>query len=222
MELHMEGRQAQRVVIHIAAVDQDPVRLVGIRSILDTTVDLRLTVMPVSSLAVDQSVDLVLVGNHCGVKFFETMGRLRALCPNLRAIVTGSGSDDEKVLMAMRYGAKGYIDDSRSTSQLTQAIYSVHKGSVWAPRRVISMLIEGSDEVHGPRRRSLESKLTSREEQVLGLLVSGRRNKEIGGFLGIRERTVKAHMSKLMRKLGVKNRIALSVHAVNHSLVPAL
>jgi DNA-binding NarL/FixJ family response regulator len=218
----MECSEVQRQVIHIAAVDQDPVRLVGIRSILDTALDFRLTVMPVSGIAADQSVDLVLVGNHSGVKFFETMGLLKAFCPNLRAIVTGSGSDDEKVLTAIRYGAKGYIDDSRSTSQLTQAIYMVHRGSVWAPRRVISMLIEGSDKLPGQRRRTTDSRLTHREEQVLRLLVSGCRNKEIGGYLGIRERTVKAHISKLMRKVGVKNRIALSIHAINHSLVAGL
>ena len=55
--------------------------------------------------------------------------------------------------------------------------------------------------------------------QVLELLVVGRSNKEIGSVLGIEERTVKAHVAKLMRKVGVQNRIALSVHAITHSLV---
>ena len=56
---------------------------------------------------------------------------------------------------------------------------------------------------------------------VLEMLVAGRSNKEIGGQLGIEERTVKAHVAKLMRKVGVQNRIALSVHAITHSLVTA-
>jgi DNA-binding NarL/FixJ family response regulator len=60
---------------------------------------------------------------------------------------------------------------------------------------------------------------TDREKQVLELLVAGRSNKEIGAVLGIEERTVKAHVAKLMRKVGVQNRIALSVHAITHSLV---
>ena len=51
------------------------------------------------------------------------------------------------------------------------------------------------------------------------LLVAGRSNKEIGDALGIEERTVKAHVSQLMRKVGVQNRIALSVHAITHSLL---
>ena len=61
---------------------------------------------------------------------------------------------------------------------------------------------------------------TAREKQVLEMLVVGRSNKEIGCALGIDERTVKSHVARLMRQVGVPNRIALSIHAVIHSLVP--
>src|SRR5438477_492617 len=67
--------------------------------------------------------------------------------------------------------------------------------------------------------RTLFESEPDREKQVLELLVAGRSNKEIGAALGIEERTVKAHVAKLMRKVGVQNRIALSVHAITHSLV---
>jgi DNA-binding NarL/FixJ family response regulator len=53
------------------------------------------------------------------------------------------------------------------------------------------------------------------------MLVAGCSNKEIGSPLGIGERTVKAHVAKLLRKVGVQNRIALSIHAITHSLVTA-
>ena len=53
------------------------------------------------------------------------------------------------------------------------------------------------------------------------MLVAGRSNKEIGSALGIEEAPVKAHVAKLMRKVGVQNPIALSVHAITHSLVTA-
>ena len=62
---------------------------------------------------------------------------------------------------------------------------------------------------------------TAREHEVLNQVVSGRLNEEIASDLGITERTVKAHVAKLMRKVGVQNRIALSVHAITHSLVTA-
>jgi DNA-binding NarL/FixJ family response regulator len=119
------------------------------------------------------------------------------------------------------YGAKGYVDEGAPTPDFAQAIHTVHHGSVWVPRRVMSIFIERCGD---QLRRNFQpgcSTLTSREKQVLQMLVEGRSNKEIGGPLGIEERTVKAHVAKLMRKVGVKNRIALSVHAVHHSLVAA-
>jgi DNA-binding NarL/FixJ family response regulator len=61
--------------------------------------------------------------------------------------------------------------------------------------------------------------ITDREKQVLTMLVRGLSNKEIGAPLGIAERTVKAHIAKMMRKVGVHNRIELSVHAVARSIV---
>jgi DNA-binding NarL/FixJ family response regulator len=60
---------------------------------------------------------------------------------------------------------------------------------------------------------------TTREKQILGMLVEGRSNKDIAHPLGIAERTVKAHVAKLMRKVGVANRVSLSVHAISHLLV---
>ena len=60
---------------------------------------------------------------------------------------------------------------------------------------------------------------TDREKQVPKMLVVGLSNKEIGEALGIVERTVEAHIAKMMRKVGVHNRIELSVHAIAHSLV---
>ena len=103
-----------------------------------------------------------------------------------------------------------------------QAIRIVNQGSVWAPRRVLSMFIERvSSTLRGGSFPAGRVTFTDREKEVLEMLVAGRSNKEIGSALGIEERTVKAHVAKLMRKVGVQNRIALSVHAITHSLVTA-
>ena len=100
-----------------------------------------------------------------------------------------------------------------------QAIRVVSQGSVWAPRRVLSIFIERVSQSPGRFFPAGRTAFTDREKEVLEMLVGGRSNKEIGAPLGIEERTVKAHVAKLLRKIGVQNRIALSVHAVTHSLV---
>ena len=81
------------------------------------------------------------------------------------------------------------------------------------------MFIERVSSAPAPAFPAGRATFTDREKEVLELLVAGRSNKEIGSPLGIKERTVKAHIAKLLRKVGVQNRIALSIHAVTHSLV---
>jgi DNA-binding NarL/FixJ family response regulator len=90
------------------------------------------------------------------------------------------------------------------------AIDMVRDGSVWAPRKVLSRLL---DEPRGEGKSpAAPPTFTSRERQVLKLLRAGQPNREIALALGIEEGTVKAHLSRLMHKVGVNNRIALTVH----------
>jgi DNA-binding NarL/FixJ family response regulator len=86
---------------------------------------------------------------------------------------------------------------------------------------VLSIFIERVSCTSGRILPAGAPSFTDREKEVLELLVGGRSNKEIGSPLGIGERTVKAHVAKLMRKVGVQNRIALSAHALKNSLVTA-
>ncbi len=102
---------------------------------------------------------------------------------------------------------------------LVRAIRVVDQGLIWAPRRVLSTFIVQAGKYPGGNLPRARMDLTPQEKQVLTLLVEGNSNKEIAGPLGIEELTVKAHMAKMMHKVGVKNRIALSVHAVRYSLV---
>jgi DNA-binding NarL/FixJ family response regulator len=211
----------KRSIIHVGILEGNPLRLVGFQSILDRVRDLHVTASSVAEIASNQNIHIALLGNHSGKKFFETMTTLRVVRPDLRVVVTGTGIDDETILKAIACGAKGYVDEGAPTSDFAQAIYTVHHGSVWVPRRVMSMFIERSGDLSSRSSHPDRSTLTSREKQVLQMLVEGRSNKEIGSPLGIVERTVKAHVAKLMRKVGVKNRVALSVHAIHHSLVSA-
>jgi DNA-binding NarL/FixJ family response regulator len=113
------------------------------------------------------------------------------------------------------------VDEAAAPLEFVQAIRMVHQGSVWAPRRVLSIFIERVTSSPGRIFPAGRVTFTDREKETLELLVAGRSNKEIGVALGIEERTVKAHVAKLMRKVGVQNRVALSVHAITHSMVTA-
>ena len=208
-------------MIHIAVVDSDPLRFIGLRSLFDNEPDLELSAASLEELPRLQNVDLVLLGNRAsgGSSVFDVMASMKAARPDLRIIVTGTGADDEAILKALAAGAKGYVDEAASPAEFVQAIRVVHQGSVWAPRRVMSIFIDRVTSSPGKIFPAGRVTFTDREKEVLELLVAGRSNREIGQALQIEERTVKAHVAKLMRKVGVQNRIALSVHAITHSLV---
>jgi DNA-binding NarL/FixJ family response regulator len=210
---------AKKPPIRIAVVASAPLRLVGFRALFDSEPDFELISASLPDFETQEDVDLVLLCDRCSQDLFDVMATLRATRPHSRIIVTGFGMDEVAILKAIAFGAKGYVDATASPSDFVQAIRIVRQGSVWAPRRVLSMFIERVTSNPGRIFPVGCVSLTDREKEVLEMLVAARSNKEISATLGIEQRTVKAHVAKLLRKVGVQNRIALSVHAVTHSLV---
>jgi len=215
----MKAALAKKPLIRIAVVGTDPLQFVGFRAAFHSERDFELISSSLLDVGMQQNIDLVLLGNRSSQNLSDVMATLKATRPNLRIIVIGSGMEDETLLKAIAFGAMGYVDLAASPADFVHAIRVVSLGSVWAPRRVLSVFIERVSQSPGPFFPAGRTAFTAREKEVLELLVGGRSNKEIGAALGIEERTVKAHIAKLMRKNSVHNRLALSVHAVTHSLV---
>jgi DNA-binding NarL/FixJ family response regulator len=214
----MKAASPKKPPIHIAVIESDPLRFVGFRALFENEKDLELQSLALADVGRAQDVDIVLLGSRDG-NLFDVMAGMKASRPDLRIIVTGRGADDETILKAVAAGAKGYVEESATPEEFVMAIRIVHQGSTWAPRRVLSMFIDRVSASPGRIFPAGHVTFTDREKEVLELLVVGRSNKEIGSVLGIEERTVKAHVAKLMRKVGVQNRIALSVHAITNNLV---
>ncbi len=202
--------------IRVALAESDPLCLVGFRALLESESDLELISAPLPEIALQESIDAVLTGDRPGHSLFNTISNLKMMRPNLPIIVVGASTNDEIMLNAIVWGAKGYVFDGAPPSEFARAIRVVSHGLVWAPRRVVSMFIELA--TTQPKRMP-GANVTEREKEVLKMLVAGLSNKEIGEPLGIAERTVKAHIAKMMHKVGVHNRIELSIHAVTHALV---
>jgi DNA-binding NarL/FixJ family response regulator len=215
----MKPSPARKPPIRIAVVESDPLRVIGWSALFDSEPDLELHAVTAVELATKSDIDLILLGGRGSQNVFDLMAGLKASRPDLRIIVTGVGADDETILKTVAGGAKGYIDESATPAEFAQAIRTVHQGAVWAPRRILSMFIERVSSSPGKIFPAGHVVFTDREKEVLELLVAGHANKEIGAALGIEVRTVKAHVAKLLRKVGVDNRVTLSVHAITHSLV---
>jgi DNA-binding NarL/FixJ family response regulator len=205
--------------LQIAVVESDPLRLVGFRALFESESDFELISASLPEIAIQTNVDVVLLGDRPGQNLFDTISSLKLIRPSLPILVIGPTTDDKIILNTIVSGAKGYVFEGASASEFAQATRSVSRGLVWTSRRVLSMFIELATTSRKRTLSGANEAITDREKEVLTLLVSGLTNKEIGAPLSIVERTVKAHIAKMMRKLGVHNRIGLSIHAVTHSLV---
>lgn len=204
-------------VLTIALVNFEPLRITGLRSILEPDPQISVRVADVDDVLADPAIALVLFGLP-NPPSFGRMSRLRIERPNLKLIVVGSLREDETIIDALAVGAKGYVEETASPEQLRQAIEIVHSGSIWAPRRVLSLFVDRILQFSTKPVRRHNNHFTEREQQVLRLLVAARSNREIAETLGIEERTVKAYIKNLMSKVGVDNRVALSMHAANSAL----
>ena len=160
--------------------------------------------------------DMVMLGLRDPRDSFDLLGRLKAAHPGLKMIVMGAGIDEETIISAIAAGAKGYLEETATAEQVLMCIDVVASGSIWAPRKVLSAFVDrllNPSSTKPVRRHNVI--FTKREEDVLKLLGAARSNREIALALGIEERTVKSHISRLIRKVGVENRIALSVRAAD-------
>lgn len=215
----MNPSPAKKLPIRIALVESDPLRSIGFGTLFNSEPEFTIVAATETEIATRNDIDLILLGSNGSRNLFDLMAGLKASRPDLRILVTGLGADDETILKALAAGAKGYVDEAAPRADFAQATRVVHQGSVWAPRRVLSMFIERVTSSPGTIFPAGRIVFTEREKEVLELLADALSNKEIGAVLRIEERTVKAHVAKLMRKVGVQNRVSLSVHAITHSLV---
>jgi DNA-binding NarL/FixJ family response regulator len=209
------------VHLRMGLVATDPLRVLGLQTIFPEGGPVEVVPLSVPGALDASGVSLILIDAACTEHIFELLATFRRTRPHLKLIVLGLEEDHEYIQRVIGAGAKGYLTHSARENEVRLAIDIVQDGSVWAPRKVLARLLESSSaSAEAAKEKAMsEPMLTEREGQVLRLLVAGRPNREIAGVLGIDVITVKAHVGRLMRKVGVKNRIALTVQAVNRNLL---
>lgn len=213
--------------IRIGLVTDEPIRLAGLVSIFDQSAhpgSMQLTPVTGSLEELLDLTDLECLILNISSSFggVETLNAIRRARPGVRQIVIGPLGNDELIQQTIVAGARAYLDLTAGPETVLKVIQEVMTGDIWAPRRVLSRLIDRLLAVKDPNFDDGDPHLTAREREVLELILLARSNREIAGQLGIEERTVKAHVGRLMRKTGVDNRIELSMRALNGPMVAGL
>lgn len=211
----MNDQPGQQHVLRIGLVATDEVRVSGLRALLgagrEGEPNYELVLLDKPKAMESAELQLVLIDAGSTEHVFELLATFRRHRPRIRLVVIAGQSDELFLERAIDAGARGVLHYTVSERELRMAVAVVADGSVWAPRRVISRLL---DRAHGHPAVGEPVELTSRELEVLALLVRGLPNRLIADELGIKPATVKAHMGRLMRKAGVSNRTALGMHAL--------
>jgi NarL family two-component system response regulator LiaR len=143
----------------------------------------------------------------------EATGAIRAEMPDVEVIALTSVLDDGSVTGAVRAGAIGYLLKDTDAEELRRAIKAAAEGRVHLAPEAAARLMR---EVRAPE--SPEA-LTERETEVLRVLARGKANKQIAASLFVSEKTVKAHVSSILMKLGVQSRTQAALYAVRTGLV---
>ena len=133
--------------------------------------------------------------------------------------------EKEEHVRAFKLGAKGVILKDSARQTLMQAIHTVlHGAGVGRPahdRRARRGAVAHGLRAGRPRPARDENGLTERELEIVRLVASGYKNKEVGATLTISERTVKTHLTNIFQKLGVRDRVGLVMYALRHGLTRA-
>jgi DNA-binding NarL/FixJ family response regulator len=133
----------------------------------------------------------------------EATRRLRELVPDVRVLVLTSFAAEDHVMEAVRAGAAGYLLKDVEPADIAAAIRAVHRGDAYLHPEAAAHVIAA---VTDDGQTALLDRLTPRERDVLALLGEGRSNREIARDLTVAEKTVKTHVSSILRKLGVRDR----------------
>jgi two-component system, NarL family, response regulator len=197
-------------------VDDHPLMRVGIAAIINARPDM--TVVAQAETGEDAVklfqqcrpdvtlMDLRLPGKMGGV---EAIAAVRSSHPLARFIVVTTYEGDADIHRALEAGAQGYVIKGMPYQTLVEALQKVHSGRRFVPLPVERALAS----------RMPDSELSSREMEVLRLLMSGKKNKEIASMLGITEATVKSHVSAILMRLNVNDRTEAVVTALRRGLV---
>lgn len=209
----------------IIIADDHPVVRTGLRALLEEQQDLEvISEASDGRMAVQEALhyqpDLVMMDltmpHTNGTQAIEMIHKR---LPETRLLAVTVHREEEYVRSALKAGADGYILKDDTHDQILVAIRSLLAGKIYLSPTISQRVVDGYLNLHGHSGDDQPSDaLTSREREVVKLIVEGKKNREIADYLSISPKTVEKHRSNIMKKLGLKSTPALVAYAIENKL----
>jgi two-component system nitrate/nitrite response regulator NarL len=220
-------RKSRRIIRVLLAVSQTIIRE-AMRSFLEQQPDIQVVGetgegREVARLAVTTKAEVAVVDLlMTGMSGLEILGRLPAQAKKMRALVLATAEETDRIVQALRLGARGVVLKESSMKGLPAGIRSVADGKYWIAGDAMANPTKGLRKLGarpkaGSRRKAFG--LTGRELEIIAAIASGRSNREIADRFSISQNTVKHHVTNIFDKVGVYNRLELALFAIHHNLV---
>jgi DNA-binding NarL/FixJ family response regulator len=207
-------------MIRVLLAEDHPVVRAGLEGLLGGAADVELVGAAADGeeaveLAARRSPDVVLIDlSMPRLDGIAATRRIVAADPDAHVVVLTAFSDRERILGALDAGALGYLLKDAAPEELLGAIRAAARGE--AP-----LAPKAASELLAARAGRREADLTGREREVLALVAEGLPNKLIAQRLGISEKTVKAHLTRVFERIGVTDRTQAALWAGRHGINPA-
>jgi two-component system, NarL family, nitrate/nitrite response regulator NarL len=205
-------------VVSIGLVDDHPLMIEGIVTLLSRTQDLE--VLSTGSSAGDLidissrlRPDVIIVDLNMAGDVYAAIASSIKISPNTKIVAFTAATGVDSAIRALDAGANGYVLKGSSAQELIQAIEAVHLGETYITQSFASQVIAALRNAAVRRVAAEAVRFSIREDQIVRLLLRGYTNKEIATSLKISEKTVKNYMTILMQKLNARNRLEVVIAA---------
>lgn len=204
--------------ISIVVIDDHPLLREGVVRTLGAQPDMHVVAEGADAgdalrLAREHLPDVVLLDVSMPGGGLKAAADIATACPIVKIVMLTVSEDEEDVMAAFKAGASGYVLKGVSGAQLAAIVRDVHAGRNYITPVLAASLLQDADRRGSQRERDPLEGLTARERDILQELAKGSSNKTIARALSLSEKTVKHHMTNILQKLRVRNRVEAALLA---------